>query len=51
MTTIMDEPGFEDRVAEFLAGIEAAAERLRSLADVPLVPEEPYDPTWPELAE
>ena len=51
MTTIIDEPGFEDRVEEFLAGIETAAERLRGLADVPLVPEEPYEPTWPGLAE
>ncbi len=40
-----------ERIKEFLDGVEASAARLRVLTDLPLVPEEPFDPTWPEFAE
>ena len=37
-----------EKISEFLDGVEAAAARLRTLPDLPLVPDEPYDPSWPE---
>ena len=48
MTDQPDQNELNERIAEFLGGVEAAAARLRTLPDVPLVPEEPFDPSWPE---